>query len=98
MVLSLAFTVGVLIYAVCLWGGVKILGLKPSFWGAIVMAGIANLFTLIPTVGGMLSLAALAIMIQYHMEVDLVPTGIALIVVAGILRFGIVLALVMALS
>ena len=96
MAYVVAFIVGVLVYAGSLYVGFKVLGLKPNFGGAVVMALVCGTVALVPKIGDILGMAAFAFMVMFVMGEDLFPTGVALALVAGVVRFFAVLIVLLA--
>ncbi len=77
-----AFVLGTLAFAVCLWLGMKVAGVIGSPVGVLAIAAISALLRLLPYVGPLVSLIAMLGLLCKWTDADLLPEA-ALIVIAA---------------
>lgn len=85
----IAYIIGVLIYALSIYLAIKILNLKTSFIGALIIAVIVATLGMIPKIGIFLSFIAMWILVAKFMFVDFFPTGLMMAFIASVLNFAI---------
>ncbi len=82
---AMAFIVNALIFAVCLWLGMKITDEEGSFMMLIFISAVSSLVGLVPVAGWILSAVVMYILICKMMEIEFFPDAVIMVVVANII-------------
>ncbi len=83
-VVYLAITV---IFAVCLWAGMKLTGVDGTFAAMLIIAAITGLCDMVPGVGWILSPVVMFILICRWTDADFWPDAFLMVVVAQAVAF-----------
>jgi len=83
--LVVAFVVGTLLSAVCLWGGMKITNVDGSFGAALAIAAISAGLGLIPLIGWLVGIVVMFILISALTDAEFWPDAILMVFVAKLL-------------
>lgn len=91
----LLITAAVLIvfYAASLWVGMKMMKVEGTFGQILAIATITSLLSVIPAIGPFIALVVLFILIGGWLHANFWPDAVAMVVIAGIVRFAVGLIL-----
>ncbi|MDD3117542.1 MAG: hypothetical protein PHQ27_00020 [Victivallales bacterium] len=93
LLLLLEVMLRILVWAGCLWGGMKLTKLQGDFLSLLIIAIIATLSSFIPLVGTLISTVVMLILIWRWLGCRFWPDAVLMVVVAKII--GIALAMVL---
>lgn len=82
---AMAFIVNALIFAVCLWLGMKITSEEGSFFALVFISAVCSLVGLIPVAGWILSAVVMYILLCKMLEMKFFPDAVIVVVVANII-------------
>lgn len=89
----LMFVLSALFVGISLWLGARFVKVECTFPGMLLIAAATSLLSLIPVVGWIISLIALYFMLHKWTTAEFWPDSVILVVVAGVIRFVVGLAL-----
>ncbi len=82
-----AFVLGTLVFAVCIWLGMKIASVEGSPTAVLAIAAISALLGTIPYVGPLVSLIAMLGLLCKWTSADLLPEAVLIVFAAQGIRF-----------
>lgn len=80
-----AFVLGTLVSAICLWGGMQITKVEGTFTAMLTIAAICTGLSFIPMAGGLISLVAMCVLISMMTDANFWPDTVLMVIVTKIL-------------